>query len=196
MDGTGRKLLMLRHADCGAAGCFIGSTDVSLSEAGVRQARGLSELLRARGIQRAFCSPARRCLETAAALSGIHCEPDSDLREIDFGRWEGLTFAQIAERDPELVDSWAAFDPGFGFPGGESVAQFHERVGRAFQRVCSAPENCILWVTHGGVITATICRALGLERRQHILFRIPYASLTTIELFGSTGILSGMGETA
>jgi broad specificity phosphatase PhoE len=187
---------MLRHADCGRAGCFVGSTDVSLSEAGLAQTRGLSEMLRSRKIQRAFCSPAKRCIETAAALNGIQCETDADLREVDFGRWEGLTFDQIARRDPDLVERWAAFDLTFSFPGGESIVQFLERVGGAFQRACSTSDDSILWVTHGGVITATICRALGLDRRQHILFKIPHASVTTIELFDEMGILAGLGERA
>jgi broad specificity phosphatase PhoE len=117
---------------------------------------------------------------------------DPDLREVDFGFWEGKTFDQIRISDPEAVNRWADFDSAFSFPGGEQLEDFLIRMQRAAASLASCPEDNVLAVTHAGVIRALLCHFLGLHPRQYVLFNVDYASLTILDLFGDKGVLKGL----
>jgi len=194
------KLLLLRHGETGEqyAGRYMGSTDVPLSEQGRRQVSTMKIILQDEKIDRCLCSPMLRCRDTARAVlepGGIDLEIDPDLREIDFGQWEGKGFDEIARTSPDRVRRWVAFDNDFAFPGGERIGDFLERTRRIAQRVSEDPAPTILLCTHGGVIRILICHLLKLKPWQYILFRVRPASLTTIELFDGGGILTSMSET-
>src|SRR4030043_1857229 len=99
-----RKLSLIRHGDRGEScrGRYIGRTDAPLSDMGRSQAAALAaELDRLNGA-RILCSPLLRTLETAriALGAGGGFAIDANFREIDFGRWEGMTFAEIAAAGP------------------------------------------------------------------------------------------------
>jgi alpha-ribazole phosphatase len=195
-----RKLLLLRHGETGKQymNRYIGSTDIPLSEEGKQQAGAIKEYLCGHMFDRLICSPMLRCRETAMAIleSGdIGFEIDRDLREIDFGQWEGMSFDDIVKTSPEPVQKWAAFDPEFAFPGGERIGDFLERIKRISERVSNDPADTILLCTHGGVIRTMICHFLKLKPWQYILFMVKPASLTTIELFDNGGVISGLSET-
>jgi alpha-ribazole phosphatase len=194
-----KELILVRHATIGPKyrGCFIGSTDVSLSEEGRRQTSALARVLSARVPSRCLCSPMKRSLETAKlamAESVVPIETDPDLREVDFGRWEGKTFKEIEQVDADLVKAWASFELDFSFPEGEKVAEFLQRVERVAERIQADAGPSVLVFTHGGVIRALICRLLGLAPRQYVLFDAKPASVTTIELYGDKGVLVGIND--
>ncbi|MBP8984673.1 MAG: histidine phosphatase family protein [Syntrophobacterales bacterium] len=194
-----RRVLLLRHGDVGEEnrGRYIGSSDVPLSAAGVRRVEGMVDLFPRGDSLLCLCSPLRRCRETADVVSrvtGLDFAVDPDLREVDFGDWEGKTFAEISESLPAEVEMWSAFD-GFAFPGGESVAHFLSRVRRAAGRMAKAREDTVLACTHGGVIRSLICHFLGIPPRNHLLFVVEPASLTTVELYDGGGVLVGLNET-
>ncbi len=195
-----RRLLLLRHGDIGDEyrGRYIGSTDVPLSEAGRRQAEAIAQRIQAASPGRCLASPLRRCRETAKIVSGVTgltFEIDPDLREIDFGAWEGMTFDEIAESAPGLVKQWAALGARFAFPEGEATEDFLSRIRRTADRLAAEPADTLLACTHGGVIRSLVCHFLGLAPWQYILFTIRAASLTTIELFDGKGVLTGLSET-
>jgi alpha-ribazole phosphatase len=189
-----KNLLLLRHVKHAAAEnhTFIGSTDVGLAESGHLQAASLVSFLQSYQPERCFCSPLKRCLETISPVSGIRIEINPDLREVDFGRWEGMTFDQIQQSDPVAINQWADFSPDFSFPGGERLDDFLVRVRRVADAITSCPEKTILVVTHGGVISALICHFLGLHPRQYVLFNIEFGSLAILDLFGDKGVLRGL----
>ena len=122
-------------------------------------------------------------------LGEIHAE--YDLREIDFGRWEGLLFAEIAPGDSELVKRWSAWDREFAFPDGEAVAGFLARTGAVAERLAARPEETVLVVAHGGVIRALICHLLKLPPQNYLLFDVKPARLATLDLFSEGAVLTG-----
>jgi len=189
-----RQLLLLRHASHSESDthCFWGSTDLGISESGCLEAASSAPLVQYHQPECCLCSPLRRCIETAERVSRIRIEINPDLREIDFGRWEGRTFSEIQQSDPSAVARWAEFDPDFAFPGGERLVDFSARVRRVADMLASRPEKSILAVTHAGIIRALICHFLGLHPRQYVLFRIGFASLTVLDLFGERGVLAGL----
>jgi len=201
-----RRLLLVRHADTGAqyAGHYVGATDVPLSDRGHRQAGILVNVLKPFAPTRCFRSPQLRAQQTADVIgSGLQldAEPDDDLREIDFGQWEGLTFNDIANGWPETVDAWAARAPGFGFPDGETLDNFEDRVRTASKRLCAGADNVVLVISHGGVIRCLICMLLGLSPEYSLMFDVKPATITIIDLFDDAdgvmvGLNVGLTETA
>jgi broad specificity phosphatase PhoE len=121
-------------------------------------------------------------------------EIDANLREIDFGRWEGMSFAQITAADPAAVDRWAALDGDFTFPDGEGIRAFRERIGAAAERIAAVPANTLVLFTHGGVIRFLICHFLRLPDRHHLLFDIRPASISEIRLDGGKGVLTLLND--
>jgi alpha-ribazole phosphatase len=139
----------------------------------------------------------KRCRETAAVImeaADMKFTVDPDLREIDFGRWEGMAFDEIQEAFPGEVNRWAEFNADFSFPGGEKFADFQARIIGVAHRLETHPADTIVVCTHGGVIRLLICHFLGRQSRQYVLFKVKHASVTTIELFDGSGILSGLNE--
>ena len=106
-----------------------GLTDVPLTERGERDARRLGEHLRDSPIARVFTSPLQRAKRTCELAELGTAEVDPDLVEWDYGEYEGLTTAQIRERQPD----WQLFRDGC--PGGESVSDVGCRADRVIARL-------------------------------------------------------------
>jgi alpha-ribazole phosphatase len=193
-------LILVRHGEVegSRAGRLLGSTDVPLSEAGRRQAAAAGEALGDLSAAQIVCSPLARARETAgiivAGRGGFEIDPD--LREFDFGAWEGLTYAEVEKADPAGAKAWSEFADGFVFPGGESLAGFSERVGRAARSFAGRESGTVVCVAHGGVIRALICRFLGLPLRDYLLFDITPGSVTTMRIWGERGVFAGLWKPA
>lgn len=131
-------------------------------------------------------SPLQRCRDTAAAAAaalGLPVAVDDDLIETDFGAWEGLTFAEAAERDPDLHRSWLR-DTGTPPPGGESFDAVTERVGRARDRIIAAHGGATVLVVSHVTPIKTVLR-LALDAGAGILYRLhlDLASLSIAEFY-------------
>lgn len=186
------RLILLRHGRTGLSGRYVGATDVPLSDEGRNQILGLRSGLGAMGIDTLLTSPMLRCTQSAGLLGlGLPVQLDPDLREIDFGRWEGKTFAEIEARDPELVRVWARGADDFCFPGGEATAEFVRRVEAVKDRLLALEAETVLLVTHGGVIRSLICSLLGLTPDKYLLFQVAKGHYTTMELYAGGGVLTG-----
>ena len=113
-------LWLARHGETEwtVSGRHTGSTDIALIRDGELQAMALGKLLAGRSFARVFASPMRRAKETARLAGfGDRFEVLEQLREVDYGEYEGVTTSQIHEQDPE----WELFRDGC--PGGESPEQ-------------------------------------------------------------------------
>lgn len=159
-----RRLAMLRHGETvgNSSLRFHGSADVALSDAGRAQMREAARALREAVFDLVVASPLRRSWEAARIVAGaVPVRIEEGLREIDFGRWEGLSDAEIAARDPVLHREWRERAPGFEYPGGELRAEFRGRVMRAFERIDASGAEGALVVAHKGVIRTLAERLLG-----------------------------------
>ncbi len=189
------RLYLLRHGPTTAsAGSFIGSTDVALSGRGLERLPGLIPLLQEMDCW--YCSPMLRTRQTVDVFRHNGCSIDEvlydeRLREIDFGRWERQTFAEIAAADPDLIDDWQEYEK-FVFPRGEAVSDFSGRVREMLSTFMQSGHDRIGVMTHGGVIRTMICLALGISVRSYLLFDVQPASMTILELYSEGGILKGL----
>ena len=82
----------------------------------------------------------------------------AELRELDFGEWEGLTFGEIAERYPEEQAKWLDDPYQVGPPGGETLQQMQERIRQA---LTAYEQHNVIIVTHGGVLATVQSLWLG-----------------------------------
>jgi len=189
-----RCLLLMRHGEVegGSKGRFLGATDLPLSKEGRKQARAVAAQIEQMKPGVCYCSPLKRTLETARIVAPhIETKIEPDLCEVDFGEWEGKTFEEISKSSPEHVKRWTEFD-GFAFPGGEAIGGFVDRIQRAVRKMAAEQSEVVLAVTHGGVIRMAMCQLLGLSPKNYLIFNVGSASLTTIDLFGDRGVLSGL----
>jgi alpha-ribazole phosphatase len=189
-----KKLIMIRHGalDIKYKGIFIGKTDVGLSALGRKQAAAIAGPVSNMGAFHCIVSPLRRSLETAQIALGTQGQAfdvDADLREIDFGNWEGKTFAEISKADSAVVQRLSALDNNFAFPGGENIKAFILRVQALAQRIAADPAQTVVAITHGGIIRFLICHYLRLNFRNYLAFAAEPASISLMTLDDGKSIL-------
>ncbi len=187
------RLILVRHGDIAAdMSRYWGRTDVTLSAAGLEQAGRLRDRLAAEKIEAVYSSDLKRALDTAIAIARPHrlpVVPCPELREIDFGQCEGLSFDEIKLRYPEAETIWTASDLRISFPCGESVAVLAERVDRFLAALRSTSLETALVVAHGGPLRVLVCRLTGLDLSNWWHVHIERASLSFIEVNSDGGTI-------
>src|SRR5205085_11003655 len=119
-------------------GRFQGQLPIPLDDTGRAQAADLAERAAAHGFVALWCSPLLRARETADAIArrtGLQPREDPRFMETDAGNWTDRSFADVQREAPEQFAAFAAGDPAFAFPGGESFAEQEERVSAALEDV-------------------------------------------------------------
>ncbi|MBW2659497.1 MAG: histidine phosphatase family protein [Deltaproteobacteria bacterium] len=188
-----KELYLLRHGATSMNGLYVGSTDIPLAEKGRAQVCEAGRILQSAGIERIFCSPMKRCIETLGLLKlDILCELNDNLKEINFGRWEGLSFPQINETDPELIEDWRTACESFCFPDGECIKTFNRRIETSASTVLDSAEKRILIIAHGGTIRRLLTLFLGLKPDQGSIFTIQPGRFSTVTLYNELGTLTGL----
>lgn len=178
-------IVLVRHGptEWSIAGRHTGTTDLPLTDGGREIAARLRDRLAGHDFALVLSSPLRRARDTAE-LAGLadRAELEPDLREYDYGAYEGLTTKEIREQRP----GWYLWRDGA--PDGETPAQVGERADRAIARALEAEGDAVL-VAHGHILrvigarwielpaayaghlalgTAAVCE-LGLEREQRVI---------------------------
>ena len=169
------RLVLVRHCEPeeDARGRCYGSLDVGLSDDGRRHALELAARVSADDV---WTSPRRRARETAAPLSASPFV-DEDLRELDFGEFEGRTYDEIAASEPELYREWMETPTRVRFPGGESWADLKMRAVPALERI----SGDAVVVTHGGVIRAALSEWLAIPDEAIFRISLGYGGITVFD---------------
>jgi probable phosphoglycerate mutase len=187
--GTPTRLLLLRHGqtELSVERRYSGRGNPALTDVGRKQGAAAARYVAQRGgVAALFSSPLQRAYDTAAAAAkalGLDVTVDDDLIETDFGDWEGLTFAEAAERDPDLHRRWLR-DTSAAPPAGESFDQVLDRVLRARERIIAAHQGAtVLVVSH--VTPIKMLLRLALDAGPGILYRLhlDLASLSIAEFY-------------
>jgi alpha-ribazole phosphatase len=173
------KFVLIRHGESvwNSERRIQGSLDPELSPQGKRQAELLVSHLKThlpRSVAAIYSSPLRRAAQTAEEISRAFQLPviqDHDLREMSLGEWEGKTIPEIQASTPGCYEQWVEAPLSHPAPGGEDLHAFQRRVVGALERMQQAHVGAnLIVVSHGGVIRALLCFALGLDLRH--LFRL------------------------
>nr|WP_203625043.1 histidine phosphatase family protein [Streptomyces sp. SID9913] len=177
-------MLLARHGETewSRSGRHTGRTDLPLTPHGEEQARSLAPLLAGRAFALVLTSPLERARRTAELAGLTGADPDPDLREWDYGAYEGVTTATIRAGRPDW-DLWTdGVPPGPELPG-ESPAQVGARADRVLARVARAlEEGDVLLVAHGHLLRVLTARRLGLSPAEGRLFRLETGALSRLSL--------------
>jgi len=152
-------VVVVRHGETewSAALRHTGRTDVELDERGRRQAEGLRSVLAGQRFAAVLSSPLRRALDTCRLAGfGETARVDDDLREWDYGLYEGLTAVEIRAGRP----GWRLFRDGAA--GGEPLASLAARAERVIARIRGI-EGDVLLFAHGHVLRVLTARWLELD---------------------------------
>jgi len=186
------EIFVIRHGQTtwSAAGRHTSITDLPLTDAGIRQAKGLAPELADHTFALILTSPRERARHTAelAGLDGAIV--DDDLAEWNYGEYEGITTEEIRERDPDWV-LWRD-----GCPGGESPAQVGARLDRVLDRARAAlSDGDVALVAHGHSLRVATARWLGLPPSAGALFALDTATISRLGFEHGTEVLTGWNET-
>ena len=194
------RLFLVRHGDTelNSAERYWGRSDVKLSAAGLRQAEKLRDRLATEKIDAVYSSGMERALVTAEIIASSHqlavitC---AELREVNFGQLEGLTFGEISRLYPEVAKLWAERSPKLKYPGGESLVKFNNRVSKFLSRLDKhTVGETILIVAHAGVLRTLVCQLLGIDLRRRWQIRLDLASLSILETHQQGATLSLLND--
>lgn len=153
---------MIRHGqtEWNALHRYQGHTDIELNQAGRIQARQVAHYLHQNEeIEAVYCSDLARSLATAQIIAQeikLPVTPDRRLREIHFGKWEGLTFREVYDQFRQEFDTWFSNTADFRAPGGESFEDLLNRSLQAVEEIAGKHTGTVAVATHGGVIMALL----------------------------------------
>jgi broad specificity phosphatase PhoE len=159
--------------------------DPPLNDDGMAQARAAADLLAAQTVDAICASPSARTRMTAeaiAAAAGVPVIADAGLRERRFGLWDGLTFAEIAERHGEAYQAWRQDPVRYTPAGGETIEDLLQRVTGVVQDLVGEyGGKTIVVVSHVGPIRVALSAALKIPVEWYRQLRIDYGSLTGVD---------------
>jgi probable phosphoglycerate mutase len=198
------RLLLVRHGEVLSNREFryVGSRDEPLADSGVEQAERIAAALADLPVRAVYSSPLCRARETGRRIAAAREVPlrlEERLREQSFGEWEGLTRAEVLERDGERLLCWEA-DLGTAPPGGESLASVQARALDLVGDLARGHRGeWIVLVSHVGPVKALLCAALGAPlataRRMFLdpgtLSVVDWGERPVVRLFNAHGNLGG-----
>ena len=196
------RLLLVRHGETeyNTTRRFQGHSDIELSNTGYGQAERLRDRLATERIDIAYSSDLSRAMTTARLISSRHkasiitCP---ELREIDYGKVEGLAFDEIRRLYPEVADSCVSWSTHLEFPEGESFDELRARVSKFLSRLKKhTPEQTILIVAHGGPLRLLLCYLLEIDLWHWRQFQLGVASLSIVDTYPEIALLSLFNDTS
>jgi alpha-ribazole phosphatase len=177
------EILFVRHAETDMAGTFCGHSDPELSAKGHSQLTELLHEIRNETIGAVYTSDLRRARTTANAIAeafGVECHASAELREINFGQWEGLRWEDIERRDEIYARKWAAEYPNLPAKNGENFHEFKRRVLAEVRFLSTEAERknwSIIVVTHAGVLRTILTTLHGYSEEYALECTRSYCSI-------------------
>ena len=163
------KVILVRHGQTiwNLEMKYQGHCDIALTEKGVEQAMLAGERLASEDISAVYASDLSRALKTAECIAAKHNLPVTtipELREINFGEWEGLTFEGMKDQWSEAVPNIFTHPDEAVIPGGETFREVKTRATKALEQlVAEHPDQTIVVVSHGATIRTVLCAVLNIH---------------------------------
>ena len=184
------ELWLIRHGETewSLSGAHTSRTDLRLTVRGEQRARDLKTLLKGQSFALVLSSPMRRALETAQ-FAGFSPEVTDDLREWDYGLYEGRTTPEIQKEAPDWT-IWTG-NP----PGGETIKQVSDRADSVIARASSVGGNVALF-GHGHALRVLAARWLRLDPDGGRFFALSTGSISVLSHERETPVIRIWNETA
>lgn len=158
------RLILIRHGEtdwsCQKRYCGLG--DIPLNKKGRKQAEEVSRKLKKEKINKVYSSDMKRTVQFARIVfKEMHIEKLPELREINFGIFEGLSYKDVLNRYPAVYKKWIENPLEFTIPEGEGLNDMAERTRRALAKILSHNRNkTAVTFTHAGPIKVMLCDIL------------------------------------
>jgi broad specificity phosphatase PhoE len=185
-----REIIVVRHGqtEWSKSGQHTSRTDLPLTDDGRRQAAQLGERLAGRDLPAVLCSPLRRARETCELAGfGKRASIHDELREWDYGDYEGLTTPQIWEQDPD----WNLWRDGC--PGGETPEQVAGRADSVLAQLQVVDGDALIFA-HGHILRVLTARWLQMPSSAGARFALAAGGLGTLAFERKTQVLAGWNE--
>jgi broad specificity phosphatase PhoE len=180
------RVFLVRHGqtEWSRTDRHTGRTDIALEPEGARGAKAIGARLRSERFALVLSSPLQRAFETCRIAGfGREAQIRDDLKEWDYGDYEGLTTEQIREEQP----TWSLWEQGA--PGGESPSQVSSRADRVLAEVRSVEGDVALF-SHAHLLRVLSARWLGLPARDGRLFALFTSSVSVLGYEHGTEVIS------
>lgn len=190
------QLTMIRHGetDWNIQRRFQGSSNNSLNQKGEDQANCLAGRLADESFDAIYVSDLTRAQQTAKIALGerfTQAKLDMRLREVDFGKFEGLTYKEIEEQYPVEWEAWKQ-DGNQGIANTEPYTDVMTRV-RSFydelRQTHPTDDECVLIIGHGGIIGIILTLALGTSPEKWWQFKLENTGIAKLDIYESEAIL-------
>ena len=182
------NIYFLRHGETEASktGGFCGTSDVELTPEGMMMAKDFAVAYQSVPWKAIFCSPMRRTIATAkplCELTGMEMQLRDGLKEIDFGKWEGKTPAEVNRDFHDEYVRWQS-EPGWNAPpDGERAIDIARRSSEVIEEIeTNYPDGNVLVVAHKATIRIMLCSLLGIDvGRYRDRISMPVAAVSVLE---------------
>ncbi len=168
---------------------FMGQKDVPLNRTGIYEANSLKEYFKGVPIDVIYASSLIRAYKTASIINKCHKLPITkvpQIKEIDFGKWEGLNYKKITRYSGEIFAKWIENPFSVNIPGGENMRKFAARVTKAIKKIIKENKGkTILVVSHGGTLRAVLTKIFGIKKN-FIKLEQASGTINLIELNGKS----------
>lgn len=197
------RLLIIRHGETAwnASGRFQGQTDTPLNAVGHAQAAAVAARLASEEIHAVYSSDLCRAYDTAVALAAPHHLPihaDPRLRELNFGEWQGLTYAEISSQQAEALAYWNEDRVHRSPPGGESLNEVAGRLASLLDEIRRGDDDVdrtVALVSHGGTARLILCVLLDHPLGDYWRFEVDNTAIAVIELQNRGPVLIRWNDT-
>jgi alpha-ribazole phosphatase len=183
------RVFLFRHGETANAKqvCFNGHFDVGLSDRGKEQFQQIAESLKSFQLDGLYSSDLRRTREGAQTIGASHgLSPTSytEMRELCFGDWEGLSIDEVNSRYPGMLSQRMQDIATFQVEGGESFPQLRDRVLPKFQEIVNRhSHDNVAIVSHGGVNRVILGHVLGIPIENIFRLQQQYAAVNIIQFY-------------
>jgi phosphoserine phosphatase len=191
------RILLVRHGETiwNHELRYQGHCDVPLSDVGREQAKALMERLKNVEIHSFYASDLSRAKETAEIIAGPHKKEVNsvfELRETNFGEWEGLSYNDIGTKYKELLDQWILDPENVRIPGGETLREVAKRCNIGLQKIIKEHQNeTVLIVAHGGINRLILSKFLRLPLNRYWQIKQDNVALNVIDIYENNKVIVG-----
>ncbi|MEI1278505.1 histidine phosphatase family protein [Leptospira venezuelensis] len=184
-----KSVCLIRHPHVSSeyGGRYLGRKEVPLSKEKVQEIDKINEKIQEKFLKgKIYLSPAKQCRDFFESLefqNESQPEIKEELRELDFGDWEGKSFSEIAEINLEGLKKFADFSPSFRFPKGESLHEFQSRAEVFKEYILSSSDPNILILAQGGILSILLCSFLNIPASFYTKFKLSPSTLVYVDIF-------------